>query len=112
MKILDPSIRHLQIVQHFLDLRKECRPDVKNVLQQNLGLRSFGDFEGHSLVFGGLKHPFSRALCFHAHRARTLAVTNGWISQESDFEFQEFWSETDNKQKVLDWLEKSSTSSL
>eukprot|EP00274_Cyanoptyche_gloeocystis_P008281 CAMPEP_0196653974 /NCGR_PEP_ID=MMETSP1086-20130531/3647_1 /TAXON_ID=77921 /ORGANISM="Cyanoptyche gloeocystis , Strain SAG4.97" /LENGTH=291 /DNA_ID=CAMNT_0041985453 /DNA_START=63 /DNA_END=938 /DNA_ORIENTATION=- len=104
MKILDSSIKDKVLVDNLFSLGFDTNDaESISVLRQCLGFRTFGDFDGSALLFSGLTRPFKRALCFHAHRSRKFAVESGWLSN-SDFEFEDFWSESDYKVKISRWL--------
>ena len=71
--------------------RRRSRPCVAKNCTLDL-LTTFGDIDGKCLVFTNLTRPFKRCINLQARVAREEAVRNKWID-ESDEDFEDFWSE-------------------
>lgn len=106
MHILDPSLREVKLTEA---LSSSCGPRFvewasDQEVQQAVGDKTFGDFEGHWLVCCQGFQPFKRVLCFHAHRAKRYAIQQQWLGAEG-FEIPDFWSESGyNKAGIINWL--------
>ena len=99
MEIMKPSLRDTKLHQYAklnnlsLDLTSES-----SILD-----KTFEEFTIDPLNFGdtGFK-PFSRCLNFQARQARLYAIKKGW--KKMSWDFNDFWSETNDIENVKSWL--------
>jgi hypothetical protein len=86
--------------------------EVLSILETKLTvdgrLLTFEDIEGRKLICKGKTRPYKRCLNFHASRARSYALKEGWITDDVVFKFT--WSQEFDVDSITAYLDQLGTS--
>jgi hypothetical protein len=120
LKLLDPSIRQVALFDEckkFVN-ESECNDigksvsEVLSILETKLTvdgrMLTFEDIEGRKLICKGSTRPYKRCLNFHASRARSYALKEGWITDDVVFKFT--WSQEFDLGAINSYLDQLGTS--
>ncbi len=112
LKLLDPNIRDITLLdackKYVVDDMDEVLATLKDRLTVDGRLLTFGDIEGRPLICKGKTRPYKRCLNFHASRARSFALSQGWITDDVVFKYS--WSQQFDSAAVTSFLDGLVTS--